>query len=156
MWCSNNCTKSAHLSGCQEPEGEPHSCPRAHSRNVSLLSSSGAHDTLSTGLSDEHRLLSGTVYDFRASTPRRVFYYLFTWQETYIWSYKTPRLRQSPLHNRTLGSQEAFAWPTEDSSVTTGKNPAPKKRSTARPSLESLCPTALKSRDIHTHRASSK
>jgi len=54
------------------------------------------------------------------------------------------------LYNRTpLGIQEALAWPAEDSSVTGEKNPAPKKRPTARPSLGSLCPKALQS---HSHK----
>lgn len=51
-------------------------------------------------------------------------------------------------------SLEDVAWPTRDSSATVGKNPAPKKRYAARPSLGCLCPTALQNQNIHTRRAS--
>lgn len=45
---------------------------------MSQLIASRPHDMPPTALLDRHRLLSGTIYNLKVSTPSGVFYYLFT------------------------------------------------------------------------------
>lgn len=47
-------------------------------------------------------------------------------------------------------SLEDVAWSTRDSPATAGKNPSPKKRRAARPSLGCLCPHSLAETE-HSH-----
>ena len=133
-----------------EPPGEPQGCP-GHVQELCL--SSAPHTSRHT----THSLLRQTLtfvmhHPGPQSQHSQEGVLLFIhWAGNIHWvpeATTLPAYQVAITRHNSGGSQEAPGGPAKDSSGTSGRNWALKKRPAACPAVGNLCPTALQSRNL--------